>query len=159
MNIYTAHWKYYTDDYYSPDNRKMFLYRKDADKFLDDLINYYGIDKYYILEETVFDQYSPQNDYYDDFDYDDNDGYYNDYYDEDWPVDEWSAYNDEQQYYKDQEMEDMFNINNKHTICNESNNYSFIIGKNVMNIDSYWFTQDEIEAFRVIWQRRISHEE
>jgi hypothetical protein len=151
MKIYTAHWKYYTDDYYSPDNRKMFLYREDADKFLDDLINYDGVDKYYILEETVFDQYSPQT-YYD-YDYDD---YYDGPGDEDWAVDEWSAHNDEQQYYKDQEMEIMFNVNNKHTICNESNNYSFNIGKNVINIDSYWFTSDEIEAFRVIWQRRIS---
>ena len=30
------------------------------------------------------------------------------------------------------------------------------IGKSVINSDSYWFTSDEIEAFRVIWQRRIS---
>ena len=39
----------------------MFLHREDANKFLDDLLNYQGIDKYYILEETVFDQYSPIN--------------------------------------------------------------------------------------------------
>jgi hypothetical protein len=30
------------------------------------------------------------------------------------------------------------------------------VGKSVINSDSYWFTSDEIEAFRVIWQRRIS---
>lgn len=30
------------------------------------------------------------------------------------------------------------------------------IGKSVINLDSYWFTSDEIEAFRLIWQRRIS---
>ena len=30
------------------------------------------------------------------------------------------------------------------------------IGKSVINLDSHWFTSDEIEAFRVIWQRRIS---
>ena len=37
--------------------------------------------------------------------------------------------------------------------------FSWGIGKNVMNTDSMWFTSDEIEAFREIWQRRISHEE
>jgi len=61
MNIYTAHWKHYNDDYYAPHNRRMFLNREDADKFLDHLINYEGIDHYYILEETVYDQYSPIN--------------------------------------------------------------------------------------------------
>ena len=30
------------------------------------------------------------------------------------------------------------------------------IGKSITNLDSYWHTSDEIEAFRVIWQRRIS---
>jgi hypothetical protein len=30
------------------------------------------------------------------------------------------------------------------------------IGKSVINSDNYWFTSDEVEAFRVIWQRRIS---
>jgi hypothetical protein len=30
------------------------------------------------------------------------------------------------------------------------------IGKSVINSDNHWFTSDEIEAFRVIWQRRIS---
>lgn len=59
MNIYTAHWKYYTDDYYAPHNRRMFLNREDADKFLDDLINYNGIDTYYILEEEVIEKYVP----------------------------------------------------------------------------------------------------
>ena len=62
MRIFTAHWRHYTDDYYAPRNRRMFLYREDADKFLDDLINYDGIDSYYVLEETVFDQYSPTTD-------------------------------------------------------------------------------------------------
>jgi hypothetical protein len=59
MNIYTAHWRNYKDDLYAPYNRKMFLHKKDADKFLDDLLNFEGIDTYYILEEKVFDQYSP----------------------------------------------------------------------------------------------------
>jgi hypothetical protein len=34
--------------------------------------------------------------------------------------------------------------------------FTRFIGKSVINSDSYWFTSDEIEAFRVIWQRRIS---
>lgn len=29
------------------------------------------------------------------------------------------------------------------------------LGKSIINLDSYWFTSDEVEAFRVIWQRRI----
>jgi hypothetical protein len=59
MKIYTAHWKEYTDDYYAPHNRKMFINREDADKYLDDLLNYEGIGSYYILEETIFEEYSP----------------------------------------------------------------------------------------------------
>ena len=59
MKIYTAHWKEYTDDYYAPYNRKMFINREDADKFLDELINYEGIDKYYILEETIHESHVP----------------------------------------------------------------------------------------------------
>ena len=59
MKIYTAHWKYYTDDYYAPHNRRMFLNREDADKSLDDLLNYEGIEHYYILEEEVEEEYSP----------------------------------------------------------------------------------------------------
>lgn len=142
MNIYTAHWKHYNDDYYAPHNRRMFLNRNDADKFLDDLINYDGIDHYYIMEETVFDQYSPTTD--SPYDYDD---YYNDYYDEDWSVDEWSLHNDEQYWFKQEEIDNMYNVHY---------HYSWWIGKNVMSIDSYWFTSDEIEAFRIIWQRRLS---
>jgi hypothetical protein len=38
MRIFTAHWRHYTDDYYAPRNRRMFLYRE------------------------VFDQYSPTTD-------------------------------------------------------------------------------------------------
>ena len=58
MKIYTAHWKYYTDDYYAPHNRRMFLNREDADKSLDDLLNYEGIEHYYILEEEVEEEYT-----------------------------------------------------------------------------------------------------
>jgi hypothetical protein len=143
MIIYTAHWKNYDDDYYAPHNRRMFLYREDADKFLDDLINYNGIDNYYILEEIVLDQYSPIKEHYDDYDYQEYD-----YGDEDWSVDEWSMHNDEMKYYNQLEIDDMFS--------NRHNDFIWWIGKNVINIDSYWFTSDEIEAFSVIWQRRIS---
>lgn len=143
MNIYTAHWKHYTDDYYASHNRQMFLNREDADKFLDDLINHEGIERYYILEETVYDQYSPSKYYSTDYD----DDYYNDYYDDDWSVDEWSMHNDDMEHYKQQEIDDMYKMNN---------HYSWWIGKNVLHTDSMWFTSDEIEAFRVIWQRRIS---
>ena len=79
---------------------------------------------------------------------DDYDNYYaneygRDYYD----VDEWIIHNDEQNWYKEQEIDDMYN---KHY------HYSWWIGKDVMNIDNLWFTSDEIEAFREIWQRRVS---
>ena len=145
MNIYTAHWRHYTDDYYAPRNRRMFLNEQDANKFLDDLINYDGIDDYYIMEETVFDQYSPTTD--SPYDYDD--GYANEYdcdYDEFYydPIEEY--YNDLAMY-KHEEISDMYN---KHY------HYSWWIGKNVMSLDNLWFTSDEIEAFREIWQRRVS---
>lgn len=142
MNIFTAHWKHYNDDYYAPHNRKMFLHREDADRYLDDLINYDGIDHYYILEEEVFDQYSPiiveYNDYDDDY-YDDSD---NDFYSD--PIED---YYSDLAMYKHEEISDMYN---KHY------HFSWWVGKNVINTDAYWFTSDEIEAFRVIWQRRIS---
>ena len=76
-----------------------------------------------------------------------DDDYYNDYYDDDWSVDEWSMHNDDMEHYKQQEIDDMYNVHN---------HYSWWIGKNVLHTDSMWFTSDEIEAFRVIWQRRIS---
>ncbi len=83
-----------------------------------------------------------QEEYYDD------DDYYDDPDDEPWEVlDEWFTYNDDLSWYKQQEIDDMYN---KHY------HYSWWIGKNVMNTDSMWFTSDEIEAFRVIWQRRLS---
>jgi hypothetical protein len=72
MNIYTAHWRHYTDDYYAAHNRRMFLNEQDANKFLDDLIVHDGLDDYYIMEETVFDQYSPTKDSH--YDYDDMTG-------------------------------------------------------------------------------------
>ena len=31
------------------------------------------------------------------------------------------------------------------------------LGKKVLSKDAFWFTSDEVEAFRVIWQRRLSN--
>ena len=73
-----------------------------------------------------------------------------DYY-EDWGEymcdDEWSMYILDQHWYKQQEIDDMYDMHN---------HYSWCVGKNVLRTDSMWFTPDEIEAFRVIWQRRLS---
>jgi hypothetical protein len=88
----------------------------------------------YILEEQ---HYSSNIDHYCDYD-DDFCDYHND---------EESRYYDDLDYYKQQEIDDMYKMNN---------HYSWWIGKNVLHTDSMWFTSDEIEAFRVIWQRRIS---
>jgi hypothetical protein len=59
MNIYTAYWKHSSDDYYAPHNRRMFTTRELADAFLTDLMNYEHIEKYYVLEENVDEQYTP----------------------------------------------------------------------------------------------------
>ena len=75
-----------------------------------------------------------QHDYY----YDDADEFYSD------PLED---YYDDLAMYKHEEISDMYN---KHY------HFSWGLGKNVMNTDSMWFTSDEIEAFREIWQRRIS---
>ena len=146
MKIYTAHWKHYTDDYYAPHNRKMFTTRELADAFLTDLMNYEHIERYYVLEEDVHEEYVPSNDYdYDDYyanqygrDYDDADEFY---------CDPLEMHYSELKWYKEQEIDEMYN---KHY------HFSWGLGKNVMNTDSMWFTSDEIEAFRVIWQRRLS---
>jgi hypothetical protein len=75
--------------------------------------------------------------------------YYNSHFDDeycDYHNDFESRYYDDLAYYKQQEMDNMYDVHY---------HYSWWIGKNVMNTDSMWFTSDEIEAFRVIWQRRI----
>lgn len=59
MNIYTAHWKHDNDDYYAPHNRKMFTTRELADTFLTDLLNYEHIERYYVLEEEVYEEFVP----------------------------------------------------------------------------------------------------
>jgi hypothetical protein len=41
-------------------------------------------------------------------------------------------------------------------IAHENLYFTRGMGKSIIASDSYWFTSDEIEAFRVIWQRRIS---
>jgi hypothetical protein len=149
MNIYTAHWKHDNDDYYASHNRKMFTTRELADAFLTDLLNYEHIGRYYVLEEEVYEEFIPLNDYdYDDYyenqygrdyeEYDDADEFYSD------PLED---YYSDVDMYKHKEISDMYN---KHY------HFSWGLGKNVMNTDSMWFTSDEIEAFREIWQRRLS---
>ena len=148
MKIYTAHWKHYTDDYYAPHNRKMFTTRELADTFLTDLLNYEHIERYYVLEEDVHEEYVPSNDYdYDDYVYDDN-LYYDDA--DEFYSDPLEDYYSDLAMYKHEEISDMYN---KHY------HFSWGLGKNILHTDSAWFTSDEIEAFREIWQRRISHEE
>lgn len=61
MKIFTAYWKCYTDDYYAAYNRQMFITREDADKFLDDLLDYEQVERYYVLEETVHEEFVPTN--------------------------------------------------------------------------------------------------
>lgn len=74
----------------------------------------------------------------DDLYYDDADEFYSD------PLEDY--YND-LKWYKEQDIDAMYN---KHY------HFSWWIGKNVLHTDSMWFTSDEIEAFREIWQRRLS---
>ena len=74
--------------------------------------------------------------------YDTHDYYGDEYYD-----DQIEDYYSDLAMYKHEEISDMYN---KHY------HYSWWIGKDVMNIDNLWFTSDEIEAFREIWQRRVS---
>jgi len=61
MKIYTEHWKHCTNDYYAPHNRKMFLNREDADAFLTDVMNYEHVEKYYVLEEEVYEKFVPMD--------------------------------------------------------------------------------------------------
>ena len=70
--------------------------------------------------------------------YDDADEFYS------YPLEE---YYSELKWYKEQEIDEMYN---KHY------HFSWGLGKNVLHTDSMWFTSDEIEAFREIWQRRLS---
>ena len=70
-----------------------------------------------------------------------------DYYNDEFYSDPLEHYYSDLAMYKHEEISDMYN---KHY------HYSWCLGKNVMNTDSMWFTSDEIEAFREIWQRRLS---
>ena len=88
-----------------------------------------------LLSQLDHQEYSyDQHDYY----YDGDDEFYSD------PLED---YYSDLAMYKHEEISDMYN---KHY------HYSWWVGKNVLHTDSMWFTSDEIEAFRVIWQRRIS---
>lgn len=72
---------------------------------------------------------------------------YDSYYDEPWSVDEWAYHIDTTEWKKEEEIKNLYNTHYYHSSC---------LGKNIMSSDNCWFTSDEIEAFRVIWQRRIS---
>jgi len=76
--------------------------------------------------------------YDDDLYYDDADEFYYD------PLEQHYS---ELAWYKQQEIDNMYDV------CNH---FTRGLGQSVINLDSYWFTSDEIEAFRVIWQRRLS---
>jgi hypothetical protein len=78
--------------------------------------------------------YSCQEDLY----YDDADEFYYD------PLEQ---HYDELAWYKQQEIDNMYDV------CNH---FTRGLGQSVISLDSYWFTSDEIEAFREIWQRRLS---
>lgn len=93
-----------------------------------------------LLMELLNSHYSMMQDHYD--------AYYEQHDDEYWAVDEWSMHINDLIWYKQQEIEDMFNKRNR--------DFIWYVGKDVMNTDNLWFTSDEIEAFKEIWQRRIS---
>lgn len=76
--------------------------------------------------------------------YDDHDYYGNDYHCE---QDDWFDHLYILEHYKQEEINNMYNTYYYH---------SSFLGKNIMSSDNCWFTSDEIEAFRIIWQRRIS---
>ena len=100
-------------------------------------ISYYKGQK--VLLEDLLDQCAHIECSYDTQEYyDDIDGYYYD------PLEDY--YND-LEHYKQEEIDNLYDVHY---------HYSWWIGKNVMDIDNLWFTSDEIEAFREIWQRRLS---
>lgn len=88
----------------------------------------------YITEASEF------YDYYED-------EYYMSHYDESYAVDELQLHLDVLKGYVQQEIDEMYN---------KYNHFSWWIPRKILSVDNLWFTSDEIEAFRVIWQRRIS---
>jgi hypothetical protein len=93
-----------------------------------------------LLMELLDSYYSGLQDYYDysDAEFEDNNPYY--YFSD---IDKYML-----------ERRDLI----EEQVENAHNNLYFTrgIGKSIINSDNYWFTSDEIEAFRVIWQKRIS---
>lgn len=75
------------------------------------------------------------------------DDYYMSHFDDSYHVDPLELYLHELKGDIQDEIDSMYN---------KYSHFSSQLGKNVMNIDSHWFTSDEVEVFRVIWQRRIS---
>jgi hypothetical protein len=118
-------------DAYEECDQEGIIYHSGREELLEDLISQ--------CNKAIYSFY--QDNYYD------SNEYYDSHFDEPWEVDEWSMHNNDMQLHKHEEISDMYN---KHY------HYSWWIGKNVIHTDSMWFTSDEVEAFRVIWQRRIS---
>ena len=100
----------------------------------------YYLGKYDLCKELLYKcdemTYSCQDP--DDYYYDDADEFYS------CPLEE---YYSELAWYKQEEIDNMYDT------CNH---FTRGLGQSVINLDSYWFTSDEIEAFREIWQRRLS---
>lgn len=78
--------------------------------------------------------------------------YYEDEYylspdDASYDIDEFEWYQTEKDWIIKKEIDEMYN---------KYNHFSWWIPRKILSVDNLWFTSDEIEAFRVIWQRRIS---
>jgi hypothetical protein len=99
---------------------------------LNDLINHCN-EVYYSNQEDAYNSYS-----YDEAEFEENNPYY--YFSD---IDKYLI---ERRDLIEEQTEDAHN----------TLHFTRGLGKSVINSDSYWFTSDEIEAFRVIWQRRIS---
>lgn len=87
-----------------------------------------------------YQNYSSQQDYYEDTHYLSPD-------DASYDIDEFEWYQTEKDWIIKKEIDDMYN---------KYYHFSLWIPRKILSVDNLWFTSDEIEAFRVIWQRRIS---
>lgn len=101
----------------------------------------YYLGKYDLCKELLSqcdEMMCSSHDFYDDY-YDDADEFYSD------PLED---YYSELKWYKEQEIDQMHY---------DRYNHLYPIGyRDILDVDGLWFTSDEIEAFREIWQRRLS---
>ena len=78
---------------------------------------------------------------------------YEEYYLDDYYYDNFCSINNYDMFL----YEAMYDKNEQiHNMYNKYNHFCWWIPKKIISIDNLWFTSDEIEAFRVVWQRRIS---